>query len=235
MQTKDNRQLYFDMLEHPEQYTDEQLESMMDELDSEPDTAQAWQEWMESEKWKVKREKCLPDEIASRFTHYASRSTHYASRSTLHSSPFTSHSSLFTLHSSLFHSSRLRKMAAAFVGLVLLSGLAFAVIYLNRQRTMNDGQRIVVDEQQTLSNDSSAAPVLFDNVPLDSVLNVVAAHYQKVVAFRDEAPRSMKLIMTWQPDAPLADFLDRLNAFDGFSLHLANDTIIVINGEEDEP
>ena len=126
-------------------------------------------------------------------------------------------------------------MAAAFVGLVLLSGLAFAVIYLNRQRTMNDGQRMVVDEQQTLSNDSSAAPVLFDNVPLDSVLNVVAAHYQKVVAFRDEAPRSMKLIMTWQPDAPLADFLDRLNAFDGFSLHLANDTIIVINEEEDEP
>ena len=214
MQTKDNRQLYFDMLEHPEQYTDEQLESMMDELDSEPDTAQAWQEWMESEKWKVKREKCLPDEIAS--------------RSTLHSS-------LFTFHSSLFRSSRLRKMAAAFVGLVLLSGLAFAVIYLNRQRTMNDGQRMVVDEQQTLSNDSSAAPVLFDNVPLDSVLNVVAAHYQKVVAFRDEAPRSMKLIMTWQPDAPLTDFLDRLNAFDGFSLHLANDTIFVINEEEDEP
>ena len=221
MQTKDNRQLYFDMLEHPEQYTDEQLESMMDELDSEPDTAQAWQEWMESEKWKVKREKCLPDEIAS--------------RSTLHSSRSTSHFSLFTLHSSLFHFSRLRKMAAAFVGLLLLSGLAFAVIYLNRQRTMNDGQRMVVDEQQTLSNDSSAAPVLFDNVPLDSVLNVVAAHYQKVVTFRDEAPRSMKLIMTWQPDAPLADFLDRLNAFDGFSLHLANDTIIVINEEEDEP
>ena len=221
MQTKDNRQLYFDMMEHPEQYTDEQLESMMDELDSEPDTAQAWQEWMESEKWKVKREKSLPDEIAS--------------RSTLHSSPFTSHFSLFTFHSSLFRSSRLRKMAAVFVGLVLLSGLAFAVIYLNRQRTMNDGQRIVVDEQQTLSNDSSAAPVLFDNVPLDSVLNVVAAHYQKVVAFRDETPRSMKLIMTWQPDAPLADFLDRLNAFDGFSLHLANDTIIVINEEEDEP
>ena len=228
MQTKDNRQLYFDMLEHPEQYTDEQLESMMDELDSEPDTAQAWQEWMESEKWKVKREKYLPDEIAS-------RSTHYASRSTLHSSPFTSHFSLFTFHSSLFRSSRLRKMAAAFVGLVLLSGLAFAVIYLNRQRTMNDGQRMVVDERETVSNDSSAAPVLFDNVPLDSVLNVVAAHYRKVVVFRDEAPRSMKLIMTWQPDAPLADFLDRLNAFDGFSLHLANDTIIVINEEEDEP
>ena len=30
MQTKVNRQLYFDMQEHPERYTDEQVEAMMD-------------------------------------------------------------------------------------------------------------------------------------------------------------------------------------------------------------
>ena len=54
MQTKVNRQLYFDMQEHPERYTDEQVEAMMDELDREPDTEQAWQEWVESEKLKVK-------------------------------------------------------------------------------------------------------------------------------------------------------------------------------------
>ena len=76
--------------------------------------------------------------------------------------------------------------------------------------------------------------VHFDNVPLDSVLTVVSAHYRKVVQFRDEAPRQMKLIMTWQPDAPLADFLDRLNAFDGLSLRMENDTIFVMqmSGEE---
>ena len=44
----------------------------------------------------------------------------------------------------------------------------------------------------------------------------------------------MKLMMTWQPDAPLADFLDRLNAFDGLSLRMENDTIFVMqmSGEE---
>ena len=43
--------------------------------------------------------------------------------------------------------------------------------------------------------------------------------------------------MTWQPDAPLTDFLDRLNTFDGLSLSLQNDTIFVIqtNEEEDQP
>jgi hypothetical protein len=72
MQTKVNRQLYFDMQEHPERYTDEQVKAMMDELDREPDTEQAWQEWVESEKLKVKSEKCRPDSIASRFTLHAS-------------------------------------------------------------------------------------------------------------------------------------------------------------------
>ena len=121
------------------------------------------------------------------------------------------------------------------IGVLLISGIAIAAIYMNRQWTMNDEQRMVVDGQQAENNDSSASPILFDNVPLDSVLGVVAAHYQKVVCFRDEAPRSMKLIMTWQPDAPLDDFLDRLNAFDGLSLRLENDTVFVTNEEEDKP
>ena len=206
MQTKVNRQLYFDMQEHPERYTDEQVKAMMDELDREPDTEQAWQEWVESEKLKVKSEKCRPDSIASRFTLHASRSHR-----------------------------RWLQIAAIMIGVLLISGIAIAAIYMNRQWTMNDEQRMVVDGQQAENNDSSASPILFDNVPLDSVLGVVAAHYQKVVCFRDEAPRSMKLIMTWQPDAPLDDFLDRLNAFDGLSLRLENDTVFVTNEEEDKP
>lgn len=208
MQTKVNRQLYFDMQEHPERYTDEQVEAMMNEMDREPDTEQAWQEWVESEKLKVKSKKCRPARLRN--------------------------FSFSTFHFSLLSHRRRLQIAAIMIGVVLISGIAIAAIYMNRQWTMNDEQRMVVDGQQAENNDSSASPVLFDNVPLDSVLGVVAAHYQKVVCFRDEAPRSMKLIMTWQPDAPLDDFLDRLNAFDGLSLRLENDTVFVTN-EEDKP
>ena len=68
MQTKVNRQLYFDMQEHPERYTDEQVKAMMDELDREPDTEQAWQEWVESEKLKVKNAVRIASLHASLFT-----------------------------------------------------------------------------------------------------------------------------------------------------------------------
>ena len=46
MQTPDEkRQMFLDMQEHPEKYSDQQLEAMMDELDQTPDTRTAWHEF----------------------------------------------------------------------------------------------------------------------------------------------------------------------------------------------
>lgn len=43
MQTpNEKKQMFLDMQEHPEKYSDEQLESMMDELDRLPDVDKAW-------------------------------------------------------------------------------------------------------------------------------------------------------------------------------------------------
>lgn len=43
MRPSDDKQLFFDMQEHPEKYSDEQLEAMMTELDKEPEAEVAWQ------------------------------------------------------------------------------------------------------------------------------------------------------------------------------------------------
>ena len=43
MKPSDNKQLFLDMQEHPEKYSDQELEAMMDRLDCEPDTQAAWQ------------------------------------------------------------------------------------------------------------------------------------------------------------------------------------------------
>ena len=46
MQTpNEKKQMFLDMQEHPEKYSDEQLESMMDELDRLPDVDKAWHEF----------------------------------------------------------------------------------------------------------------------------------------------------------------------------------------------
>jgi len=46
MQTpNEKKQMFLDMQEHPEKYSDEQLEAMMDELDRLPDVDKAWHEF----------------------------------------------------------------------------------------------------------------------------------------------------------------------------------------------
>ena len=42
MKHLDDKRLFFDMQEHPERYSDEQLETMMEELDKESDAEKAW-------------------------------------------------------------------------------------------------------------------------------------------------------------------------------------------------
>jgi len=76
--------------------------------------------------------------------------------------------------------------------------------------------------------------IRFDDVRLDSILTVVSAHYGKAVSFRNEEPRAMKLITTWNPDDPLTAFIDHLNMFDYIHLTLQNDTIFVEQTSEED-
>ena len=55
----------------------------------------------------------------------------------------------------------------------------------------------------------------------------MAQHYGKVVLFRNEEVRTMRLIMTWEPTDSLSSLIGRLNLFDGLQLTLQADTLIV--------
>jgi hypothetical protein len=45
----DNKQLYRDMQEAPDKYSDQEIESMMDDLDQVPDVDKAWQQFESEE------------------------------------------------------------------------------------------------------------------------------------------------------------------------------------------
>ena len=106
------------------------------------------------------------------------------------------------------------KAAAIFAGVILAAGITAATIHHAQNRPAQPPQ-------------VKTTPVNFANVSLDSILTVVALHYGKTVVFRDEEPRQMQLIMTWNPADPLSDFVRRLNAFDGLLLTMQHDTLFV--------
>ena len=130
----------------------------------------------------------------------------------------------FSLHSRK-HVTRWHRMAAAFIGFIIISGLAFAAYFLHD----HSGQ---IRENATEANHSAhhaptPAPVHFSNARLDSILTVVAHHEHRAVSYHGEAPRSLRFTITWNPDHPLADFLATVNEFEGLRLPDARDTIFV--------
>ncbi len=125
------------------------------------------------------------------------------------------------------------RIAAVFLGAVMLCGLAWAIIpHIISPHTDSPQSAQVTTPLLQKSGDGSS--VRFDDVRLDSILTVVSAHYGKAVSFRNEEAKGMKFIMTWDPDRPLSDFIDGLNLFDGLSLTLQRDTIFIETTEDKE-
>ena len=182
----DNKRLFLDMQEHPEQYSDAQLEAMMTDIDRESDMEAAWERLEKGRMPKPHRE--------------GGRTVR----------------------------PRWMRVAATFVCVLVVAAMAMAAIHLIRSHyEQPETTAATPGVQHATLDEQRVEPVRFDNVTLDSILTVVSAHYHKAVNFRDEEPRHMKLIMTWQPEASLTEFIERLNTFDGLSLQLQGDTIVV--------
>lgn len=130
---------------------------------------------------------------------------------------------------------RWSRVAAIFVGMIILSGIAFAAIHLMKHQALEKCTTVVETNSQPSTIDSQiTSPVRFEDVRLDSILDIVSTHYGKAVHFDNNKAKAMKFIMTWEPDSPLANFIDVLNMFDGLQLTLEGDTIFVATQEEKE-
>ena len=189
-----NKKLFRDMQEHPELYTEHQLESLMEQLDKEPDVDAAWQEFESN--------LSLNQDAGKPMRWYSS----------------------------------MRKIAAAVVGILLVSVATFATVSIVQKHAVKRAKKAdtaVVAEQKQVS--AAIAPVRFENIALDSILTKVASHYNLSVNYNDESVKSLKFYITWQPDKGVSHFIRKMNMFDGLHLSFKQDTIYidVVEAEED--
>ena len=121
---------------------------------------------------------------------------------------------------------RWHRIAAAFIGFILISGLAFAAAYFLQDHSGQIRENAAETNHST-PHASLPSPVHFSNARLDSILTVVARHEHRAVSYRSEEPRGLRFTITWNPDQPLAGFLATVNEFEGLRLTDARDTIFV--------
>ncbi|MCR4994853.1 MAG: DUF4974 domain-containing protein [Bacteroidales bacterium] len=134
--------------------------------------------------------------------------------------------------------SPLHRIAAIFLAAAFLGGLSFAAYRAISTRTDPHQSPQVSAPSLTgrAGEESSGGLSLlsFSNLPLDSILAVVSAHYNCEVCFRDSAAMGMNFITTWNPEDSLAAFIEHLNMFDGLRLTLQDDTIFVESTNDEE-
>ena len=82
-------------------------------------------------------------------------------------------------------------------------------------------------EAKDIDSVSTGQPVTFDNVALETIVGDIAARHQMQVEFRNEDARALRFYFVWQPDEDLDAALERLNLFESVNISKEGNTIVV--------
>lgn len=131
-----------------------------------------------------------------------------------------------------------KKMAALFIGVLILSGITYAAIHMissNPQSEQVD-QTVAVDKaqpstinaQQSASADSTIIqPVVFENAELGRILQEIASFYQCEVVYKKEKTKRVRLFFTWDKKQSLDQVVETFNKFERFHIAKENQKLIV--------
>ena len=202
--------MLLEMQDHPEQFSDEALEQMLNDAEA--------QELMEATA-QLKRA-IINDEftvseqdVEDEWKEFASK--HFAKQKPQYN---------------------WLKMAAMFIGILFVTGLAFASIYMIRH---NSGvqeyqpKEQSVRQQAVLANTNQgdtavqAEPVVFNNVSLDSIAKSIASRHHMDVDLQNEQASQLRFHFVWKPSDSLQEVVEKLNMFEYVDMAIEDGKLIV--------
>lgn len=212
MNKDEKRLMLFDMQEHPEKYTDEQIERLLADEEVKNflrDLAMA----------RMAGKKATPKKVDVDKAWKEFSNGSYRNR---------------------------MKIVASVVGIIFLSGVAFAAVH-NGWFKFSTSDKAVEDKTATeqivnskqLVNDSLKAittepkdsldmkPVVFDNAELGTILTQMADFYHVKVEYVNANTQHVRLFFNWNKTKTLEQNLELLNAFDRIQIEYVEGTLMV--------
>ena len=148
-------------------------------------------------------------------------------------------SSFYIHHSSFKGHSSLRKYAAIFVGVLLLSGITYAAIRFvggsadgqeaGQEQTVvaTDGRQTAEEAPLAQRDSTLTAARVFENQELGAILEEVAQFYDCEVVYKDENARRLRLYFTWDKTLAVDDVVGTFNKFERFHIKREGRRLIV--------
>lgn len=134
-----------------------------------------------------------------------------------------------------------RKIAAAIVVLAVF-GIAAAAIYSHFAHTPQtetiENTIPNVNQQVTDRTEGTVDAVadkprahLYDDVPLEQIINDLATHYNVKPEWHGNEVRSLRLYYKWEPDFTLDEVVEMLNNFEAFSVKLDGNQLVITGND----
>lgn len=215
---------FLELQEHPEQMTDDELQQFLDN----PQMQELTEQMAFAKRAFKSREMGneAPD-VEKEWAKFAA--THFEEEETM-----PRRTSVFSFNSSF------QKVAACFIGVLLVTGMAFAAIRIARhsaekeQESLAQDTHISIPKQEILSADTVKTdtkavlqPVVFDNVRLDEMLAQIAAYYHTETVFRNESARQLRFHFVWKHEEGIGRVIRKLDRFESLNIKLEDNRIIV--------
>ena len=130
---------------------------------------------------------------------------------------------------------KFQKLAAAIVGVLLISGLSYAAILQihHRSEALQAQELAVKAPKPTIAtitektDTRQTGPKTYDNVPLGEMLPEIAHYYGMRVYFRSEEAKALRLFFTWNPQESADKTISKLNQFERLNVKRDGEDIIV--------
>lgn len=218
METNNNIDRLLDMLDHPERYSEQEI---MDTVNRDDETREFYRSLTQAAHARRRqRSNSLPVDEDKAWEQF--EQTHLTTQK---------------------HGRLWLRVAATVLGVLMMSGIAWATVYTVRHFTSTDTSKQktekVANTSQTEAEagtnlgvaDSSAvedeAPVVFDNTPLEQMLDEIAAYYGMTVEFQNDDARNLRFHFVWNKGDGLEKVLEDMNHFESVSIEQTGNRLIV--------
>lgn len=132
------------------------------------------------------------------------------------------------------------KVAATFIGVLFITGMAFATIHIVRnvvekdtkapvQKTEISDSHQPVISADTIKSDTivMATPVVFDNVTLDSIAKDIAAYHHIGMDLQNDQAKQLRFYFAWKRNDSLQEVVEKLNMFEHVNMAVEDGKLII--------
>ena len=130
------------------------------------------------------------------------------------------------------------KVAAVFLGVLFVSGITFAAIHIVRMVNSQKSQTVQTEQPMTakasttipadtVKTDTIAPKIIrYDEATLQKILTDMGEYYRLRVELRNEDAKTLRLFFQWNQRQEASKVLEQLNTFERIHLVLNDSTII---------